>query len=201
MNIIADEMYHIYNQGNNREAIFKTDKDYIEFLQLFRRFVFPHCKVLAYCLMPNHFHFEIYATENSASIKKIGNIETSELSNGFRLLQSSYAQSFNKRQNRSGSLFRQKAKAKGMSDGDSNYGYIAFHYIHQNPIKAKLVSKLEDWPYSSFNDYAGFRNGNLCDQKLAWQLIGYDKANFISESYNMIDEEISNKIFLKDDFY
>jgi hypothetical protein len=88
-----------------------------------------------------------------------------------------------------------------MSDGDSNYGYIAFHYIHQNPIKAKLVSKLEDWQFSSFNDYAGFRNGNLCDQELAWQLIGYDKANFISESYNMIDEEISNKIFLKDDFY
>jgi REP element-mobilizing transposase RayT len=201
MNIIADEIYHIYNQGNNRESIFKTDKDYIEFLQLFRRFVFPHCKVLAYCLMPNHFHFEIYATEHSASIKKIGNIESSELSNGFRLLQSNYAQSFNKRQNRSGSLFRQKAKAKGMSDGDSNYGYIAFHYIHQNPIKAKLVSKLEDWPYSSFNDYAGCRNGNLCDRELAWQLIGYDKANFISESYSMIDEEISNKIFLKDEFY
>ena len=117
MNIIADEMFHIYNQGNNHEIIFKSDKDYIEFLQLFRRFVFPHCKVLAYCLMPNHFHFEIYASEHSATIKKIGNIESSVLSNGFRLLQSNYAQSFNKRQNRSGSLFRQKAKAKGMNDG------------------------------------------------------------------------------------
>jgi REP element-mobilizing transposase RayT len=62
--------------------------------------VFPHCKVLAYCLMPNHFHFEVYATTQSASMKKIGNIDTSELSNGFRLLQSNYAQSFNKRQNR-----------------------------------------------------------------------------------------------------
>jgi len=84
---------------------------------------------------------------------------------------------------------------------DSNYGYIAFHYIHQNPIKAKLVSKLEGWKYFSFPDYAGFRNGNLCDQELALQLIGYDKANFISESYSMIDEEICIKIFLKDDFY
>jgi len=201
MNIIADEIYHIYNQGNNSQIIFKSDKDYIEFLKIFRRFVFPHCKVLAYCLMPNHFHFEIYATAQSASIKKIGNIESSVLSNGFRLLQSSYAQSYNKKQSRTGSLFRQKAKAKGMSEGVGNYAFIAFHYIHQNPFKAKLISKLEDWPYSSFPDYAGCRNGNLCDRELALQLIGYNKANFISESYSMIDEEICKKIFLKEDFY
>jgi len=196
MKIIADEIYHIYNQGNNREVIFKTDNDYIEFLQLFRRFVFPHCKVLAYCLMPNHFHFEIYATAYSASMKKIGNIELSVLSNGFRLLQSNYAQSFNKRQKRTGSLFRQKTKAKGMSDGRNNYSYIAFNYIHQNPFKAKLVSKIEGWPYSSFSDYAGFRNGNLCDKELALQLIGYNEENFIADSYSMIDEELSKKIFL-----
>ena len=196
MKIIADEIYHIYNQGNNREVIFKTDNDYIEFLQLFRRFVFPHCKVLAYCLMPNHFHFEIYATAYSASMKKIGNIELSVLSNGFRLLQSNYAQSFNKRQKRTGSLFRQKTKAKGMSDGGNNYSYIAFNYIHQNPFKAKLVSKIEGWPYSSFPDYAGVRNGNICDQELALQLIGFNKENFIADSYSMIDEESSRKIFL-----
>lgn len=195
MTIIADEIYHIYNQGNNRETIFKGDGDYIEFLQLFRRFVLPHCKVLTYCLMPNHFHFEIYATEQSAMVKRIGNIDSTILSNGFRLLQSNYAQSFNKRQNRTGSLFRQKTKAKGMSDGGNNYSYIAFHYIHQNPFKAKLVAKLEDWKYSSFADYTGYRNGNLCNKELAWQLIGFNKENFIIESYKMIDEEISKNIF------
>ena len=70
MTIIADEIYHIYNQGNNREIIFTSDDD-IEFLKLFRKFVFPHCKVPAFCLMPNHFHFEIYANEDSANIKKV----------------------------------------------------------------------------------------------------------------------------------
>ena len=82
MTIIADETYHIYNQGNNREIIFTSDDDYIEFLKLFRKFVFPHCKVPAFCLMPNHFHFEIYANEDSANIKKVGNINSCQLSNG-----------------------------------------------------------------------------------------------------------------------
>lgn len=97
MKINANEIYHIYNQGNNREAIFYDDADYLQFLLLFRKYVYRHCKVLAYCLMPNHFHFLVYATEDSASIKRIGNIDTCELSNGFRLLQSSYTQVINKK--------------------------------------------------------------------------------------------------------
>ena len=149
--------------------------------------------------MPNHFHFEIYTAEESAKIKKVGNINSTELSNGFRLLQSSYAQYFNKHQNRTGSLFRQKTKAKGMSDGSNNFSYIAFHYIHQNPLKANLVSKMEDWKYSSFNDYAGLRNGTLCNRVLAKQLIGFNTESFIAESYALIDDDLSRKIFLKGD--
>ena len=111
MNIVPFEIYHIYNQGNNKELLFYEDIDYLEFIRLFRKFIFPYCKVLAYCLMPNHFHFLIYTLEKSAEYKRIGNIQSCELSNGFRLLQSSYAQYINKKQNRTGSLFRQKAKA------------------------------------------------------------------------------------------
>lgn len=198
MNIIPYDIYHIYNQGNNKEIIFYADEDYLEFLKLFRKFVSPHCKVLAYCLMPNHFHFEIYSTEESATIKKVGNIQSTVLSNGFRLLQSSYAQYFNKK-NRSGFLFRQKAKAKTISDGNNYYSHIAFHYIHQNPLRAGLVKKLKDWKYSSFPDYAGIRNGTLCDQELADQLIGFEKNNFTDNSYALIPDDISKKIFLKEE--
>jgi putative transposase len=150
MEINPNEIYHIYNQGNNKEAIFINSIDYIQFLKLFRKFVAPNCKVFAYCLMPNHFHFLIYATQEAATIKQSGNVETTLLANGFRLLQSRYAQEFNLKYNRVGSLFRQKAKAKSLREGTSNYLFIAFQYIHQNPLKANLVNKLEDWQYSSF---------------------------------------------------
>lgn len=195
MNIIPNEIYHIYNQGNNREKIFYEDAGYIEFLKLFRKYVLNNCEVLAYCLMPNHFHFLIQATEVSAKSKLIGSIKSSELSNGFRLLQSNYAQYINKKIGRTGSLFRQKTKAKSLADGDKNYGFTAFHYIHQNPLKAGLVKLLEEWRFSSFSDYAGLRNGTLCNKQLAFNLIGYDKENFTSESYQAIDEALIEKIF------
>ena len=194
MNIIQDETYHIYNQGNNREQIFYEDADYLEYLNLFRKYVLPNCDVLAYCLMPDHFHFLIHATVSCAKSKTIGNIILSELSNGFRLLQSHYAQYVNKKNNRSGSLFRQKIKAKSMADGDSNYGFIAFQYIHQNPLKAGLVSLLENWKFSSFPDYAGQRHGTICNKQKAFDIIGFDVNNFVKESYQIIDESLIQKI-------
>src|SRR5258705_13352821 len=139
MKIAAGEIYHIYNQGNNRETISYSHENYLEFLNIFRKFVLPFCKVLSYCLMPNHYHFLVFATNDSAKPKPIGNIEACELSNGFRLLQSGYAKYINKQRNRTGSLFKQKAQAKSMYDGDKHYEFAAFHYIHQNPLKANLV--------------------------------------------------------------
>jgi REP element-mobilizing transposase RayT len=195
MNIIANETYHIYNQGNNRERIFHVDADYIEFLKLFRKYVLPNCETLAYCLMPNHFHFLIQATEQSAKNKLVGNLNLCELSNGYRLLQSNYAQYINKKKGRTGSLFRQKTKAKSLQEGDKNYGFIAFHYIHQNPLRAGLVQQLEDWDFSSFPDYAGRRNGTICKRELAFALIGLDKENFINEAGKHIDENKIKKNF------
>ena len=200
MKIFANEIYHIYNQGNNQETIFYDHEDYMEFLTIFRKMVYPHGVVLAYCLMPNHFHFLLYATEDSAKVKRIGNIDSCELSNGFRLLRSSYAQYINKKYHRTGSLFRQKAKAKPTSDGSGDHHFIAFHYIHQNPFKAGLVKRLEDWPYSSFIGYAGLRNGSLCNQLLAEKMIGFDKNNFIKESYQEINPALLQNIYDKRDW-
>jgi putative transposase len=195
MHISANEIYHVYNQGNNGENIFYSDADYLEFLRLFRKHVLEHCKVLAWCLMPNHFHFLVYASEKSAIIKRIGNIDLNVLSNGFRLLQSKYAQYLNKNRNRTGSLFRQRTKAKSLSEGSQHYDFTAFQYIHQNPWRAGLVQQLEDWPYSSFCDFAGLRKGNLCDLLLAAQIIGFDKSSFVAESYKAIDETFVPHLF------
>ena len=82
---------------------------------LYRKLVSPFCKTLAYCLMPNHFHFLIPATEESEKKVQIGNIELSQHSNGFRLLQSNYANYFNRKLERSGSLLRQRTKAKPLA--------------------------------------------------------------------------------------
>jgi len=69
------------------------------------------------------------------------------------------------------------------------------NYIHQNPMKAKLVKWMEDWDYSSFKDYYGLRNGTLVNKKLAAQLLDINMNTFYDDSYRLIDEEDINNLF------
>jgi len=146
--------------------------------------------------MPNHFHFLIYANENSAKKIKLGNIEVTTLGNGFRIVLSSYAKGVNVEQNRQNVLFKPKTEAKSLINGSGNYAFTCFQYIHQNPYKAGLVQKIEDWEFSSFRDYAGLRKGTLCNQVFANQFVDFDKENFIQQSYSVIDEGLLQKIFV-----
>ena len=52
-----------------------------------------------------------------------------------------------------------------------------------------LVTSMKDWEYSSYPDFAGLRNGTLCNLELAEELIGFSKANFLNESEEMIRQE------------
>lgn len=54
------QLYHIYNQGNNRQRIFFRRENYLFFLGKAKRHIAPFADVLAWCLMPNHFHFMVY---------------------------------------------------------------------------------------------------------------------------------------------
>ncbi len=199
MTISPNNIYHIYNQGNNRQTIFFRQEDYLVFLNLYKKLVFPNASTIAWCLMPNHFHFMIY-TDNRCNIKiKQGGIFIDPVTNGFRKLLSGYCRIFNNINQRSGSLFRQKTKAKCLSDikvltqlNHSIQDYIinCFHYIHQNPFAAKLVDRLEDWEYSSFKDYAGLRDGKLCQKDLAAIHCDYRLEDFIAKSYEPADKKV-----------
>ena len=194
MALIENSLHHFYNQGNNQEKIFFKRENQLFFLQKFRKYVYPYCKVIAYCLMANHFHFLLQTTPESVKEKRVGSLTSTNLSDGFRQLLSSYAQAINRQENRSGSLFRHKTKAKLLENDDENYPFICFHYIHQNPLSAGLVTKLEDWEFSSFSDYADIRNGSLCDKDLAFELLDLSKENFYEESYQVIAPEKIEKL-------
>ena len=115
------------------------------------------------------------------------------ITNGFRLLQSSYAKGINRRQNKSGNLFQQKTKAK-LTGFKENYSVTAFHYIHQNPFVVGLVKNPEDWAYSSLPDFAGLRNGLLCNRDKAYELLDLAGIDFKIKTLEKIDDEIVKKI-------
>jgi REP-associated tyrosine transposase len=169
--------YHVYNQGNNKQTIFTCRNDYLIFLKEIRRCITPHADMVAYCLMPNHFHFMIYTDFRCSVLIKQGGLFIDPVTNGLRKLLSGYARIFNHNNNQTGSLFRQKTKSKCLSEEKdfvnqraTNYAssYLTcFNYIHQNPCKAELVLKPDEWEFSSFKDYAGLRDGSLCNKKSA----------------------------------
>lgn len=167
MHFEENSLYHVYNRGNNKQRIFFCDENYLFFLRKVRACLLPYCDVIAYCLMPNHFYFLIHAkkagvlTDPTAPSGQIGGgIPMQPLVRKIGTLLSSYTQAINKQENRTGSLFQKKTQARKL-DISEGYPFICFQYIHQNPMKAGLVTKMEDWLYSSFRDYVGLRNGTL----------------------------------------
>ena len=133
MELIKDNIYHIYNQGNNRQKIFYNRDNYLFFLQKMNDYLLPYCDVLAWCLMPNHFHWMVYVRESELeSVMRRGGTEidrvtsnreasrgatqsrtptVSNLNQAIGIMLSSYTRAINLQQSRSGSLFRQKTKA------------------------------------------------------------------------------------------
>jgi len=193
-----DKVYHIYNRGNNRQKIFFRPNNYSYFLNKVRKYISPNCEILAYCLMPNHFHFMVQATELTGQlIKRKGGIELSKLSEGIRMLLSSYTQAINKQEGRTGSLFTQNTKSKALNNsrGKYDYAFTCFNYIHQNPIKAGLVDKMEDWKYSSFLEYQNAVTNGLCNTKIIEEIINFDNEAFYEQSYLAIEENRLNSIW------
>ena len=194
MHFHEKDIYHIYNRGNNSQQIFFERENYLYFLRLTKKFLSPAGEILAWCLMPNHFHFMIYANEISTKTLENRNFPIQRLSESLRLLLSSYTKAINYRYHRNGNLFQQKTKSKNLYDGEDNYVEQAFHYIHNNPVKATLCNKPAEWEFSSYRDYEGLRNGTLCNKVLVLQLLNLEMENFEAYSNSFLGDVDERKI-------
>ncbi len=191
MKFESGNLYHIYNRGNNSQPIFFERENYLYFLTKIRKHLYPLVDILAYCLMPNHFHILVYIPElkySSSHTYSSGDSKSPDELNkkivaAIAIILRSYTRAINKKQNRTGSLFQSKTKAKNLSE-NLNYAFTCFHYIHQNPISVGLVNSMRGWEFSSYQDYSGDRNGTLCNKKLANNLldIPFEPSLFVQQS-------------------
>jgi len=191
MRFEAEQLYHVYNRGNNQQQVFFTAEHYLHFLRKVRQYIQPQCHLLAYCLMPNHFHLLLSTTAQGCQSQNTPSSTKQPLTQGLALALSTYSQSINKQLGRTGALFQPKTKARVLADYRDEYPRTCFHYIHQNPVRARLAAALEAWPYSSYRDYAGFRNGSLCNQEVARQVLDLPLAPnvFRTEAERSIPQE------------
>lgn len=146
---LPDSYYHIYNRGVNKRRIFLDDEDYRVFLNLLKRYLSdkpekdnkkreypwlqPEINLLAYCLMPNHFHLLVYQITEHGFHKLLKNVC------------GSYTKYFNHKYQRVGPLFQDRYKASMIIKDD--YLQHISRYIHLNPREYKT------WQYSSLPYY------------------------------------------------
>jgi len=179
-------IYHIYNSSVvEKRKIFLTDRDYQRFLNTIDYYLYnqsiPYAqfqrlpqrakehsiqsnpkglqdrrvKLLAYCLMPNHFHL---------LVKPKNPVDTSRFISD---ITNSYTRYFNLKNKRSGVLFRGTFKAKEITN-DASLLQVS-RYIHLNPLVSSkanpkgTLKKLRDYPYSSYLEWAGFKNPHLVE--------------------------------------
>ncbi len=211
MHFEPDAVYHIYNRSN--ETIFFNRENYLFFLKKVKEQIAPFCKILAWVLMPNHFHFLAVAAESGClPVNEKHRQALQVLPKHIGTLLSSYTQAFNKQESRKGKLFSNNTTAKCLNDIEfyntfiakqsinsnirtPDYATICFNYIHQNPVMAGLVDTMEGWEFSSFRDFAGIRNGTLIDKELAFQLVNIDAKDFYTQSQINLDESLLKKMF------
>jgi putative transposase len=165
--LCAGQTLHVYNRGVAKQRIFFSGGNYRFFLQRIAEFVQPHAEILAYCLMPNHFHL-IVQTKND------------KLSAAMQSQSGSYARAINKRLARVGPLFEGRFKSRSV-DSEAYLMHLS-RYIHQNPVESRIVAASQQWPHSSFREYlSGFRSGLINPQPVL-SLFGsaQDYARFVA---------------------
>ncbi len=194
---VQDGYYHVYNRGNDKRLIFVDDQDYRVFLRLlkisltireeldyeeFIRIVnrAESVELIAYCLMPNHFHLIL------KQLKETG------MADFMRSVMTAYVSYFNKKYERTGSLFQGRYKAI-LIEKDEYLTHLT-RYIHMNP--AELSSKIEEYPYSSYKYYLNSNYPKWLRPQFILSLFSDNPAEY----RKFVEDKKVDELFLSDDF-
>lgn len=163
---LSTSFFHVIVQGLNKEYIFEKDVFKDKYFKLLKNVYNKYeLDIIAYVIMSNHAHLLIHS-------EMIQN-----LSRFMKEVNEGYARYYNYKSNRTGYVF----KNRYLSEAITNQRYLlnCMVYIHNNPVKANLVKKCEDYKYSSYNDYlskTGFINDEII--KLVFESSKVDISDF-----------------------
>jgi putative transposase len=128
--------YHVLNRGNGRRTVFHKKGDYAAFLKLLGQAAErTPVRLLAYCLLPNHFHLALWPREDG------------DLSVYMRWLLTAHVRRYHQHYHSSGHVWQGRFRAFPIQEDD--HLLTVLRYIERNPVRAELAAKAEDWPWSS----------------------------------------------------
>ena len=157
---LADIPAHVVQRGNNRDACFFSDDDYLFYLDVLgqglRRY---KVKLHAYCLMTNHVHL-LMTPENEEGISRV-----------MQHIGRRYVQYINKTYRRSGTLWEGRHKAS-LVDAD-NYLLKCYRYIEMNPVAASMVITPEQYRWSSYQHHAWGKPNDIIRDHILYEGLGH----------------------------
>jgi putative transposase len=132
--------FHVLNRGNHRQTLFRQEEDYALFLELLvlaeTRF---DVTLWGYCLMSNHWHLVV-------EVEKMG-----ELSRWVHWICNRHVRLVHRERRQLGGGHIYQGRYKSFPIQDENYLHNVLRYVEANPLRAKLVARAQDWPWSSLS--------------------------------------------------
>lgn len=145
--IVPHYPHHITQRGNRRQRTFFSDDDYAAYVELMAEWCPRHgVEIWAYCLMPNHVHLIIVPATDSGPRLAIGEAHRR------------YTRRINFREGWRGHLWQGRFASYVLDD---DYLLAATRYVELNPVRAKLVARPGDWPWSSAAAHLAGRDDRL----------------------------------------
>jgi putative transposase len=145
--VVAGVPHHVTQRGNRREIVFFSDSDRRRYLELLQEYSLRHSvEVLAYCLMDNHLHLVVVPRHSDS------------LAVTLKPVHLRYAQHVNWTQNMTGRLWQGRFFSCPL---DEAHCLAAIRYVERNPVRAGMVKRAEDYPFSSAADHVGQRTDPL----------------------------------------
>ena len=164
-------------RGINRQSIFEDEEDRQKLIDTIARYKEISCyRVFAYCLMDNHIHMLIQ--ESKEPIDLI-----------MKRISSSYVLWYNRKYERCGHLFQERYKSEIVDN--NNYFLIVLRYIHQNPVKAKIVSDLLEFKWSSYREYKG--KGHIIAKEYVLEMFSKEPSEAKKQFEKFLRENNSDK--------
>ncbi len=172
--------YHIYNRGARQVTIFRKPTNYLFTISKLKEYSqTKQIRVIAYCLMPNHYNFLV----RQDSEEPAGDLP--------QFVFNSYSKAYNKMYLHTGTLFEGRFRAKAIQT--TSHLLHLCRYIHGNPVKDGLVAEPGDWHYSNYLEWIEERPGRLVDRD-------FIKEQFSgSEEYKKFLDEYLKTFYLPDD--
>jgi putative transposase len=172
--VIPGIPHHVIQRGNRKQKVFFSDKDRNFYLNILKEKSKEHkLELWAYCLMDNHVHFVAVPEKEESLAKAFG--ETHK----------KYTKTINERKGWVGYLWQGRFRSYPM---DKQYLYSVVRYVENNPVRAGIVEKAEDYKWSSAYSHVNGLKDILCTDNFFTQNIDNWKS-YLSLSEHFSDDK------------